>query len=271
MEHGIHAASGDQRHLLRLGMQTQFQHAGGGVAHPRDVAIRKPAMDQTDHLVRPHRDGCVSRAEPFAHRRRRREHAQERQRSSLRGPRQRHDHRHHDPTDAWTAHRAFCAGTRTVAVMASCAELLAPPPLQGVIDDQIHAGAFWHNGFDEEPEELAAHRERRPACSSEDVVKEAPGPCLVMAAGSQGCCNGAASMGQQRCRSYRHPCSPRRSRTPWSKGRQNVSHGVGKGQEHAPGSDGAVISFSLPSRDVPAWFFPPTCTNRHVLIGHHHR
>lgn len=38
MEHGIQAASCDQGHLLNLGMQAQFQHTVGGIAHQLDGA-----------------------------------------------------------------------------------------------------------------------------------------------------------------------------------------------------------------------------------------
>jgi len=43
MKHCLEAASGDQGHLLRLGMQTQFQHPVGGIAHQLDGTVGKPS------------------------------------------------------------------------------------------------------------------------------------------------------------------------------------------------------------------------------------
>ncbi len=42
--------------------------------------------------------------------------------------------------------------------MSPFADLAAPPPLQRFINDQIHTGADWHKGLDDEQEQLATHR-----------------------------------------------------------------------------------------------------------------
>ena len=67
MEHCIESASGDQSHLLMLRMQPQFQHTVGSIAHQLDGVIREPSANQADHLMRPHRYGFVSLAQPFTH------------------------------------------------------------------------------------------------------------------------------------------------------------------------------------------------------------
>src|SRR2546423_1733487 len=54
MEHCIQSASRDEGHLLIIGMQTQFQHTVGRIAHEFDGAVGKPSPDQANHLVCPH-------------------------------------------------------------------------------------------------------------------------------------------------------------------------------------------------------------------------
>jgi hypothetical protein len=191
-------------------------------------------MDQADHLVGPHSPGRVLLAQPFADVGSCCPYAQERQRPSLCGPRQRSHHRHHDPAKTGTAHRAFCAGKCALAVMASCADCAAPASLKRVIDDQVHARSWWDNGLHDEKKHLATHGQRRPACSGEDLMEEAPGARLVMAAGAQGGCDGAAPSGEQRSASHDHPFPPCWSRTQRSKDGQNVSNRGGKGHECPP-------------------------------------
>jgi hypothetical protein len=41
MEHRIQSASGDQGHLLSIGMQPQFQHTVGGITHQLDGTERQ--------------------------------------------------------------------------------------------------------------------------------------------------------------------------------------------------------------------------------------
>ena len=79
MEHGIQPASRDQRHLLSICVQTQFQHTVGGIAHQLDGAVRKPATNHADHLMRPHPYCLVPLAQPFTHLWGCSEHTQERQ------------------------------------------------------------------------------------------------------------------------------------------------------------------------------------------------
>jgi hypothetical protein len=195
----------------------------------------EPSTDQADHLMRPHPHGLLSRAQPFTPVRSGCQHTHERQRPPLCCPGERRHHRHHDPSQSRTPYRPLSAGESTLTVMASRADRATPAPFQRVIDHEIHAGSGWHNGLDDQHEHLATHRERRPLCSVTDLMEATPGGCPVEAFGTQSCCTGAASLRQQRSGSHRHPFSPCRSRTPWSKNRQNVSNGVGKGHEHPPG------------------------------------
>jgi hypothetical protein len=78
--------------------------------------------------------------------------------------------------------------------MASFADLAAPSPLQRFIDHQVDAGFRWHKGLDDEQEQLAADRQRRPAGSIEHLMKEAPIGSCVIATGTQRCRDGAASV-----------------------------------------------------------------------------
>jgi hypothetical protein len=84
MKHGIESASGDQGHLLRIGMQTQCQHPVGGIAHQLDGTVGKPSTNQADRLMRPHRNSFVPLAQAFTHLRGGCQSAQERQSPALR-------------------------------------------------------------------------------------------------------------------------------------------------------------------------------------------
>src|SRR6266496_2234198 len=104
-------------------------------------------------------------------------------------------------TTAITIHRRpglrtspLSAGEGTIAVMASEARLAAPASFQRFIDHEIPAFSGWHKGLDDQQEQLATHRERRPSCSVEDLMEATPVGCLVVAAGAQGCCGRAASL-----------------------------------------------------------------------------
>jgi hypothetical protein len=67
MQESVQPTSRDQGHLLSIGMQTQFQHTVGSIAHQLDGPIGKPSANEADHLMRPHPDGLVSLAQPFTH------------------------------------------------------------------------------------------------------------------------------------------------------------------------------------------------------------
>ena len=67
MEHDIQSASGDESDLLSLGMQSQFQHTVGSIAHQLDGAIRQPAAHQADHLLCPRRNCLMPLAQLFTH------------------------------------------------------------------------------------------------------------------------------------------------------------------------------------------------------------
>jgi hypothetical protein len=45
MKDGISVTSRDQGHVLMLGMQTQFKHTGGVIAHQLDRAESSPSMN----------------------------------------------------------------------------------------------------------------------------------------------------------------------------------------------------------------------------------
>lgn len=140
--------------------------------------------------------------------------------------------------------------------MSSCADLAPPAPLQRFIDHQIDAGSYWHKGFDNEQEELAAYRQRRPASPVEHLVKEAPVAGLSVAAGAQSCCNSAASSGEQRSGSQDHQFSPRGSSKQWPKDGQNFYNGVGKGHEYPPGEIWLWSAFIFPQEAFMPRSFP---------------
>ncbi len=157
MEHRIQPARGDERGLLDVCMQPQFQHTVGGIAHQPDAPVWEPSMDEADHLMCPHRDGLVPLAQSFAHFRRRRGHTEERQRPSMVRPGQVDDDCHHNPAQARAAYRALFARKRTVSVMTSFAVLAAPAPFQRFVDDQVHTGPGWHKRLNDQQEQLPAH------------------------------------------------------------------------------------------------------------------
>jgi hypothetical protein len=81
-----------------------------------------------------------------------------------------------------------------------------------------------------------------------------------VAAGSQGCRNGSASLRQQGSGEPRHQFPPGGSGKEWPKDHQNLYNGIGKRHEHPPEQDMVLISFYLTSRGFHAWFFPQKCT-----------
>ncbi|SRR6266480_87586 len=97
-------------------------------------------------------------------------------------------------------------------------------------------------------------------------MKEAPVDGLGVAAGAQGSCDRAASVRQQGSGSQRHQFPPRWGGKEWPKDRQNFSNGIGKGHEHPPERDIALISFYLTSKGVHAWFFLPNCTKSRSVV-----
>lgn len=65
MEHGIHAACGDQGSLLPRGRPTSFQHTGGASAHELAGALSEPSAAQADHLLGPPAHGLLRLASPL--------------------------------------------------------------------------------------------------------------------------------------------------------------------------------------------------------------
>src|SRR5436309_14201025 len=53
-------------------------------------------------------------------------------------------------------------------------DLAAEASFQRFIDDQIPAFSSWHKGLDDQQEQLAAHCQRRPSCSVEDLMEATP-------------------------------------------------------------------------------------------------
>jgi hypothetical protein len=174
MEHRIQPTSGDEGHLLRIRMETPFKHTVGSLAHALERAVGKPSPDHTDHLVCPHPHGRVPCAQPFTDFRSRRQYTEERPCPALLRPGKAHDNGHHDPAHAWTTDRLFSTGEGALAILPSCADRAAPPPLQRFIDDQVSPGTCWHTGLNDEQKKRATHGSRRPPRSVEYLVKEAP-------------------------------------------------------------------------------------------------
>jgi hypothetical protein len=140
---------------LGIGMQAQFQHIVSCITHQLDGTGRR-AIDSplADHLMRPHRDGLVSLAQPFTDLQSGCQHTQKGQGPALLRPRHGDDDRHHDPSQAKTAHRPVVAREGAIALMPWFADLAAPASLQRFVNHQIHAGAGWHKGLDEDQEQL---------------------------------------------------------------------------------------------------------------------
>ncbi len=108
---------GDEGHLLRLSMQSQFQDAVRGIPQQGDRQGGKPAAHQLHHVTRPYADGLVTLAQGDAYRWGCRQHAQKGQGTALFGPGQGDDHGHDDPSQSRTANLSFATGEGTVAVM----------------------------------------------------------------------------------------------------------------------------------------------------------
>ena len=126
MEHRIESASRDQRHLLSIGMQTQFQHTVRGIAHQLDRPVGKPAADQADHLVSPQSHCLVSLAQLCTDFRGGCQHTQKGQGPALLRPGHGDDDCHHDPSQARAAHRPLSARESAIAVMPSEARSCCP-------------------------------------------------------------------------------------------------------------------------------------------------
>jgi hypothetical protein len=204
-----------------------------GCAHLAIVMCRFPSRSLTSGVVTsPHRTGTAHRC--LVHWRF-------------------HDYCHHDPAHPRAAHRVFCAGESALTGMSLCMDGASPPPIQGRIDDEIHASASWDTGVDDQQEEAMTHSDRRPSRSSENLVTQTPGGRTLVATGTLRRSDRSASVGQKRSRSHDHPFLPCRSGKTWPKGRS-------KGHVSPPESERAVISFSLPSRGRHAWFFSPQWT-----------
>jgi hypothetical protein len=63
-------------------------------------------------------------------------------------------------------------------------------------------------------------------------------------------------VGQERSRLHDHPFLPCRSGKQWPKSCQNVSNGVGKGQDYAPESESSRSASLFPRKDVMPGSFP---------------
>ena len=121
--------------------------------------------------MRPHPNRLVSLAQLFTDFRSRGEYAQERQGASLLCPGKGHDHCQHDPAQSRAASRAFTASEGAVALLPSFPDLAAPPPLQCLINAQLHACSGFHKGLNKEKQELATHGYRGPPCSIEHLMR----------------------------------------------------------------------------------------------------
>src|SRR5436309_331485 len=150
----------------------------------------EPSANQADHLMRPHPHGLVSLAQPFTHAPRVVASTHKKGKAHLcfvQGS---------VTTTAITIHRR--PGLRTSrsrlesALSRECPrrlDLAAEASFQRFIDDQIPAFSSWHKGLDDQQEQLAAHCQRRPSCSVEDLMEATPVACHTVAAGTQGCSN----------------------------------------------------------------------------------
>jgi hypothetical protein len=190
----------------------------------------KPSTDQADHLMCPHPDRLVPLAQPFTHGQR------VVARTHKKGNAPFCFVQAMVTTTAITIQRN--PGLRTFRSRLESAlsrewprrlDLAAEAAFERFINHQIDPRACWDKGRDNEKQELATHREPRPAGSVEHLMKEAPVDGLGVATGAQGCCDRAASLRKPRSGEPRHQFPPRRGGTEWPKGRQNFSHGIGKG------------------------------------------
>ena len=115
-------------------MQSQFQYTVGGIAHHLDgVERRAIGSPLADHLMCPHPHGLVSLAQLFTYAPRvvARTHQKGKAHLCAR-PRERHQHCHHDPAQARTAHRPLSAGERTRTVMPAEARSCCPSAAESV-------------------------------------------------------------------------------------------------------------------------------------------
>jgi hypothetical protein len=77
---------------------------------------------------------------------------------------------------------------------------------------------------------------------------------------TQCCGDRPASLRKPRTGEQGHQFPPSRCSKQWPKNSQNFYNGIGKGHEHSPEQDMALVSFYLTSRGFHAWFFSPNCT-----------
>lgn len=67
-ENAVQAHRCDDAHPSQASVDSQFEDVVGAIAQHQDLAIRQPAMKQTDHLCCPHGNGFVPLAQAFTQR-----------------------------------------------------------------------------------------------------------------------------------------------------------------------------------------------------------
>ena len=123
---------------------------------------------------------------------RRREHGEKRQPHDAAGPGYVDQQLRGQPAQAAGLDEVSLGGTNRIAVDAACVDLMSPAPLDGIVDANHHRGVCADEGSDQQAEQPASHRTRRPHGAVEHAMVDWEVVVLLPAENAQ--CRGDGSL-----------------------------------------------------------------------------
>jgi hypothetical protein len=208
---GIEAQAGDETDMVADGGE-EFDCSEGAIGDQDNVAIGEPAADLQGGLAGPI-EQCLGGArfagiETFG----RGEQREEGQRHAAVGPRHAHEQHGRKPAQAAGFDEVSLGGADRIAIDAAGADLGSPAPLDGVIEPDHDRRAGRHEGFDQQDQQPARHRPRRPRCSVEDAVESAEIGIAISSQDAQRRRDGAPAGRQDDAGEQQEDIRPRRAR-----------------------------------------------------------
>jgi len=82
-------------------------------------------------------------------------------------------------------------------IIAALSNMRSPSPFQRFVNNDFNCCPFGDKGPNEQQQEEATDPKRRPASTTEDVMKQIEMPFLLQSYRSQRCCDGPAPMRQE--------------------------------------------------------------------------
>src|SRR5579871_212016 len=163
VECGVQPQPRDQGNLLIFTAFRQFHTSVSTVAYEHDLALRIPAADLAHQGPGPLGGTAMCSAELFATLLREERHGQEGQCPWSAAPRCVDEHTDHQPADTKREGYSVGRGAYGIPEHALIDDLLATPPLQGVVDEQDQWRTLRHKRTDNQAQQNAAHHKSRPA------------------------------------------------------------------------------------------------------------